>query len=71
VIGKHSGSAALQHYYSGRGILITRSEANDLLSIVRSTANEKKRALQPDELECIYSTHAKSNSDNQIINTCS
>jgi homocitrate synthase NifV len=56
VIGKHSGSAALQHYYSGRGLMITRSEANHLLTMVRTTANEKKRALQPDELASIYST---------------
>jgi homocitrate synthase NifV len=56
VIGKHSGSASLQHYYSDRGIELTRGEANELLAIVRTTATEKKRALQPDELERIYST---------------
>lgn len=58
VIGKHSGSASLQHYFSGRGIMITRSEANHLLSSVRTTASEKKRALLPEELEIIYSTLA-------------
>jgi homocitrate synthase NifV len=56
VIGKHSGSASLQHYFSGRGMIITRSEANHLLALVRTTATEKKRALLPDELEHIYST---------------
>lgn len=55
VIGKHSGSAALQHYYSGMGLLITRNEANHLLPFVRKTANEKKRALEAAELESIYS----------------
>ena len=55
IIGKHSGSAGLQHFFSGRGILISRSEANNLLSIVRKTASEKKRALQPEELDSIYS----------------
>ena len=56
VIGKHSGSASLQHFYSGRGIMITRNEANHLLAIVRTIATEKKRALQPEELDSIYST---------------
>jgi homocitrate synthase NifV len=56
VIGKHSGSASLQHFYSGRGIMITKREAHDLLTIVRMTATEKKRALQPEELDSIYST---------------
>ena len=55
VIGKHSGSASLQHFFSGRGIHITRNEANYLLPIVRTTATEKKRALRPDELDTIYS----------------
>ena len=56
VIGKHSGSASLQHFYSGRGIMITKREAHDLLTIVRMTATKKKRALQPEELDSIYST---------------
>jgi len=56
VIGKHSGTASLQHYYSDRGIHITRGEANKLLAIVRTTANEKKRALLPGELDRIYQT---------------
>lgn len=56
VIGKHSGSASLQHYFSGKGITMTRGEANHLLALVRTTATEKKRALQPDELEQIYNT---------------
>ena len=56
VIGKHSGSASLQHFFASRGIMITRNEANHLLPIVRTTATEKKRALQPEELDCIYST---------------
>lgn len=56
VIGKHSGSASLQHYFSDKGITMTRGEANHLLALVRTTATEKKRALQPDELEQIYNT---------------
>jgi homocitrate synthase NifV len=56
VIGKHSGSASLQHFYSGRGVSMTRREANHLLAFVRKKATEKKRALQPDELDTLYNT---------------
>ena len=56
IIGKHSGSASLQHYFSNRGIIITRDEANHLLTMVRNRATEKKGALNPEELESIYST---------------
>jgi homocitrate synthase NifV len=54
VIGKHSGSASIQHYFSERGIILTREEANHILALVRTTATEKKRALKPEELERIY-----------------
>ncbi len=56
VIGKHSGSASLQHFFSGRGIILSRDEASSLLEKVRQTATEKKRALNPEELERIYTT---------------
>ena len=56
VIGKHSGSASLQHFFSGRGIILSRDEASSLLEKVRQTATEKKRALNPEELERIYNT---------------
>jgi homocitrate synthase NifV len=57
VIGKHSGSASLQHFFSSRGITITRNEAGRMLETVRKTAGEKKRVLSPDELEIIYRKH--------------
>ena len=57
IIGKHSGSASLQHFFSGRGIVITRDEANHLLAIVRTAASEKKRALRPTEVEEIYNNN--------------
>jgi homocitrate synthase NifV len=57
VIGKHSGSASLQHFFSGRGIVMTRSEANHLLAFVRIAASEKKRALRPAEVEDIYNSN--------------
>jgi homocitrate synthase NifV len=56
IIGKHSGSASLQHFFSGRGICMSRSEANELLALVRTTATEKKRALHPEELDRIYNS---------------
>ena len=54
VIGKHSGSASIQHFFSEKGTIMTRDEANHLLALVRTTATEKKRALKPEELERIY-----------------
>jgi len=54
VIGKHSGSASLQHFFAGRGVAMSKAEASDLLSLVRRAATEKKRALQPEELDSIY-----------------
>ncbi len=54
VIGKHSGSASLQHFFSGRGIAMTRGDANHLLALVRTAASDKKRALKPAEVEQIY-----------------
>ncbi len=56
VIGKHSGSASLQHYYAARGVTLTRTEAHELLGAVRSAASKQKRLLRPDELDRIYST---------------
>jgi homocitrate synthase NifV len=54
IIGKHSGSASIQHFFSERGIVMPRDEANHLLALVRTTATEKKRALKPEELAGIY-----------------
>ncbi|MBZ4220438.1 MAG: homocitrate synthase [Chlorobium sp.] len=54
IIGKHSGSASIQHFFSERGIVMPRDEANHLLALVRTTALEKKRALKPEELVGIY-----------------
>ena len=66
VIGKHSGSASLQHFFSDRGIFLSRNEAGHLLEIVRRTATEKKRALRPHEVDSIYSTFLSSNEINTI-----
>ncbi|HCD36151.1 MAG TPA: homocitrate synthase [Chlorobium sp.] len=55
IIGKHSGSASLQDYFSRKGIELSRPEAMKLLMEVRIKAGEKKRALTPGELETLYS----------------
>jgi homocitrate synthase NifV len=54
VIGKHSGTGALRHYFAKKGIQISRELAEELLDIVRSTAVMKKRALKPEELDALY-----------------
>lgn len=59
VIGKHSGSAALKHFYHTRGISLTRDEASRILSLVRRSADEKKRALTAHELDEIYAIRSQ------------
>ncbi len=54
VIGKHSGSASIQHVLSKRGIHIDRNQAGIMLGNVRYAADRKKRSLTADELERIY-----------------
>lgn len=54
VIGKHSGSAAIRHYFENRGRTLTREEAHELLSAVREAADSRKRSLRPDELDELY-----------------
>ncbi len=54
VIGKHSGSAAIQHVLAACGIEIDRAEAGALLVSVRAAADRKKCGLSPAELEHIY-----------------
>uniref|UniRef100_Q3AR85 Homocitrate synthase n=1 Tax=Chlorobium chlorochromatii (strain CaD3) TaxID=340177 RepID=Q3AR85_CHLCH len=54
VIGKHSGSAAIQHFFAERGIPLSRSEATQLLAKVRQMATEKKGLLTAKELEELY-----------------
>ena len=54
VIGKHSGSASIQHVLSTRGITIDREQAGKMLSNVRHAADRKKRGLSAAELINIY-----------------
>jgi homocitrate synthase NifV len=55
VIGKHSGTAAIRHYFNRKGIRVSRDQAEKLLLTVRNDAGIKKRALKPEELDRLYS----------------
>jgi len=59
VIGKHSGSAAISHAYHAQGITLSKEESSALLTAVRKTAGEKKRALTTYELKTIYRLHCQ------------
>lgn len=54
VIGKHSGSASIQHVLSTKGINIDREQAGKMLSNVRLAAGRKKCGLSAAELVTIY-----------------
>lgn len=54
VIGKHSGTAAIQAKFKEYGISLTKEEANDILARVRVAAVELKRPLFDKELAYIY-----------------
>lgn len=62
VIGKHSGSAAIHHFYSSQGIAISKEESGKLLPAVRRAAGKKKRALTENELQTIYRSHFQTRS---------
>ena len=54
VIGKHSGSAAIQHVLATNGVNIDRAKAGKMLSNVRLAAGRKKSGLSTAELLTIY-----------------
>ncbi|MCG8376141.1 MAG: homocitrate synthase, partial [Chlorobiales bacterium] len=54
VIGKHSGSAAIQHVLATNGVNIDRTKAGKMLSNVRLAAGRKKSGLSTAELLTIY-----------------
>jgi homocitrate synthase NifV len=54
LIGKHSGTAAIRHYFRKTGRLLDREQAEKLLELVKHAANRHKRALKPEELEAMY-----------------
>jgi homocitrate synthase NifV len=54
VIGKHSGSSALQRVLGDCGILVSNQTAVDLLPRVREAAESRRRCLTPGELLTLY-----------------
>jgi homocitrate synthase NifV len=54
VIGKHSGSGALQHVLAEHGIEVDRAALGPVLEAVRYQATQRKRALTADELIAVY-----------------
>ena len=54
VIGKHSGSGALQHVLHTQGVEVERSELDDLLTAVRYAATERKGRLSAADLVELY-----------------
>lgn len=54
VIGKHSGTAAIQAKFQEYGVSLTKEEANEILARVRVAAVELKRPLFDKELVYIY-----------------
>jgi homocitrate synthase NifV len=59
VIGKHSGSASIVEHFRRKGVAIHRTEARELLELVRDQADRLKRALRPDELDSIHEQYIK------------
>jgi homocitrate synthase NifV len=54
VAGKHSGSRALRYLLAERGISTDDESVEELLQLVRRTAEERKRELTGEELEELY-----------------
>lgn len=54
VIGKHSGSSSLEHFFEKQGITLSQSAKEILLKKVRAFAQKKKRALYKKELNSLY-----------------
>jgi homocitrate synthase NifV len=54
VAGKHSGSRALRYLLAERGITTDDESVEELLQLVRRTAEKRKRELTGDELEELY-----------------
>jgi homocitrate synthase NifV len=54
VIGKHSGSASIQHVLAGEGVTASRDDLADVTQAVRFEATRLKRCLTPAETVAIY-----------------
>jgi homocitrate synthase NifV len=56
VIGKHSGTAAVQWYFHAQGIVLEQDEAKEILGLVRSHYRTSKAPLSPQTLRAYYRT---------------
>jgi homocitrate synthase NifV len=54
VAGKHSGSRALRYLLGERGISVDNEVIDELVTLVRRTAEQRKRELTGDDLEELY-----------------
>jgi homocitrate synthase NifV len=54
VIGKHSGSGAIQHVLASEGIEVDRGDLAELTEAVRYAAVQAKRPLRADETVGLY-----------------
>ncbi len=45
VVGRHSGSSSVVHYFRQRGILLTRSQARDILALAQQKAVQEDKPL--------------------------
>jgi homocitrate synthase NifV len=54
VIGKHTGSGAIQHVLFTQGIAAERNELEPVVRAVRYEATRQKRPLNPDEVVHLY-----------------
>ena len=57
VIGKHSGSRAIEMKFAEYGIELTKAQATDLLPLVRDLAIDLKRSLFDKELLYVYNDY--------------
>lgn len=65
VIGKHSGSAAIQHILASNGITVNRTEASGLLDPVRRAAGSSKRNLTAEEVTTLYHQYTRNKKERQ------
>lgn len=54
VFGKHSGRTAVEAYFRGRGLGLSRGVATDILEKIRDFAVHYKRSLLPHEVDALY-----------------
>jgi len=67
VIGKHSGSKAIEMKFDEYGIELSKEQAVELLPMVRSLAIELKRSLFDKELLYVYNDYVKKKADEAAV----